>query len=339
MSEVFIESMFEIVLHKQYGLHLEHTEKVSTGAGSDTWFLHCAEGDFVLKFPIANVINHPEPEPELCVFLRKHGIPACDFLRNKSGSYISHDDSGHMFTLQRRFRGVTPEWNSASETLLLESAELLGRIHHVLEGYPSLPEGIGTAFFTNMTPQRALDSYRKSLQLAVRLGDTQSVSDLEWRINFINRLPVLKFDLNRLTTQNTHGDYFISQFLCEKGHLTAVIDWTTACIHPVIWEIMRSFVYGASCCADGHIDANLLERYVDAYCRYGKLNTYDRENLYRLYFYQIAVCDYYGQYYSSTASNRSIYLRQAQHATRLLKHMSGSAGEALIDEIASSSHR
>lgn len=47
-----------------------------------------------------------------------------------------------------------------------------------------------------------------------------------------------------------------------------MIDWTTACVHPVIWEIMRSFVYGAPCCADGKIDPQLLERYIAAYCRY-----------------------------------------------------------------------
>lgn len=121
--------------------------------------------------------------------------------------------------------------------------------------------------------------------------------------------------------QHPRGLYFISQFLCEDGRLSSIIDWTTACTHPVIWEIMRSFVYGAPCCARGEIDSQLLERYIAAYCRYGALNDYDRENLYRLYLYQIAVCDYYGQYYASDAANREIFLKQAQLATKLLKNM------------------
>ncbi len=263
----------------------------------------------------------PEAEPELCAFLRGHGIPACDFLKNSAGSYVSQGDDGRMFTVQRRFAGATPEWNSASEALLLESAELLGRIHAVLQDYPALPEGIGAGFFAYMTPQRALASYRCSLETARQLGDAAIAADLEWRIGLMQRFPAWQFDLSRLTLRNTHGDYFISQFLCEDGHLTAVIDWTTACVHPVIWEIMRSFVYGAPCCAEGRVDKRLFERYVAAYCRYGTLNDYDRENLYRLYFYQIAVCDYYGQYYASAASNRHIYLMQAQHATRMLRVM------------------
>ena len=129
-------------------------------------------------------------------------------------------------------------------------------------------------------------------------------AELAWRISLMERFPAWRFDLNRLTCRNTHGDYFISQFLCEDGHLTAVIDWTAACVHPVVWELTRSFVYAAPCCADGSIDRSLLARYVHAYCRYGTLNGYDLEQLERLYLYQIAVCDYYGQYYASAASNR-----------------------------------
>ncbi len=312
--------MFESLLQNEYGLHLRFLQRSSVGAGSDTWFLYCEEGDYVLKFPARSAINHPEAEPELCEFLRKNGIPACEFLKNSAGEYISRDNAGRMFTVQRRFPGKMPEWNSAPEALLLESAELLGKIHGVLRAYPRLPEGIGAAFFANMTPQRAAKSYRHSLEIANRLGDGETAAELEWRIGLMERFPAWEFDLNRLTRCNTHGDYFISQFLCEDGHVTAVIDWTTACVHPAIWEITRSFVYGAPCCAEGKIDEALFSRYVDAYCRYGTLNEYDRENMQRLYLYQIAVCDYYGQYYASETENRDIYLQQARLATRLLKN-------------------
>lgn len=313
--------MFKTLLQKQYGLHLNKMQKSAVGAGSDTWFLDCMEGKFVLKFPAVSEINHPEREPELCVFLRESGVPACDFLKNGDGNYVSTDDSGHVFTLQRYLQGCTPKWNTASETLLMESAEILGKIHQVLQYYPALPEGIGEGFFSYMTPERALESYRHSYETAVRLGDEQNAEEIKWRMRFVQQFPAWQFDMSRLTLRNTHGDYFISQFLCKNGHLASVIDWTTACVHPAIWEIMRSFVYGASCCVGGEIDRRLVERYVAAYCRYGVLNEYDLQNLYKLYFYQIAVCDYYGQYYASNVGNRIIYLKQAQLATNLLKNM------------------
>lgn len=181
--------MFESLLQNEYGLHLRFAQRSSTGAGSDTWFLRCEEGDYVLKFPARSAINHPETEPELCALLRKNGIPACEFLKNSAGEYISRDDAGRMFT-----------------------------------------------------------------------------------------------------------------------------------VHPAIWEITRSFVYDAPCCAEGKIDEALFSRYIDAYCRYGTLNEYDRENMQRLYLYQIAVCDYYGQYYASDAENRDICLQQARLATKLLQN-------------------
>lgn len=179
--------MFESMLHEQYGLRLLDARRAQTGAGSDTWFLRCAQGAYVLKFPAAGAIDHPEAEPALCAFLREHGIPACEFLKNRAGGFLSADDAGRVYTVQRRFPGRTPDWHSASEPLLLQSAELLGR-------------------------------------------------------------------------------------------------------------------------------------YLDAYCRYGTLNDYDLACMERLYLYQIAVCDYYGQYYASRAQNRAIFLRQARFATRLLQN-------------------
>ncbi|MDO4385178.1 MAG: phosphotransferase [Clostridia bacterium] len=310
--------MDSALLKEQYGLHLIDMRKSSIGAGSDTWFLTCEEGAYVLKFPAASSINHPESEPALCAFLRTHGIPACKFLTNRLGSALSQDADGRVFTVQERFAGVTPEWNTASDALLLESAELLGKIHQVLRAYPPLPEGIGAGFFRYMTPARARESYQRSLAIALRQGDAQSASELRWRMEWVERMPAPDFDLSRLTLRNTHGDYFISQFLCEDGHLTAVIDWTTACVHPVVWEIMRSFVYAAPECGEGTIDPARLAQYVRAYRRCGTLNDYDLQCLERLYFYQIAVCDYYGQAYASHAANRSIYLQQARHATKIL---------------------
>ena len=63
--------MFDEILRAQYGLHLEQARRSSIGAGADTWFLRCAEGSYVLKFPAESAINHPEAEPELCAFFAR----------------------------------------------------------------------------------------------------------------------------------------------------------------------------------------------------------------------------------------------------------------------------
>ena len=84
-------AMFNDLLYRQYGLHIHHAQHALTGAGSDTWLLTCTEGDYVL-----------------CAFLRRHDIPACAFLKNHTGRYLSLDNDGRMFTVQQRFPGHTP---------------------------------------------------------------------------------------------------------------------------------------------------------------------------------------------------------------------------------------
>lgn len=38
-----------------------------------------------------------------------------------------------------------------------------------------------------------------------------------------------------------------------------------------------------------------------------------------IFYYQIAVCDYYHQYYSSTAENSNLFLKQARFSTQLMR--------------------
>lgn len=88
--------MYQSLLANQYGLHLTDMQKSSVGAGSGAWFLTCEEERFVLKFPSASAINHPEAEPALCDFLRAHDIPACLFLK-KSPWQLSFEGCGRAY--------------------------------------------------------------------------------------------------------------------------------------------------------------------------------------------------------------------------------------------------
>ena len=208
--------------------------------------------------------------------------------------------------------------NTSPDWLLTESAQMLGKIHTALRDYQELPVGIGADFFEYMTPDRASESYKKSLVIAESRGDTEIAADLRYRIYLMQRFPAYEFDLEKLTCCATHGDYFISQIICCERKINAVIDWTTACVHPVVWEIVRSYIYAAPSCKEGQIDMDEFLRYVAEYREFAPLNEYALLCMARLFYYQIAVCDYYGQYYASTADNRHIYLHQAVFSTKLL---------------------
>lgn len=307
------------LLKELYSLDLMEFRKSSVGAGSDTYFVTCNDGKYVVKYPALSEINHPEREPALCEYLNRQGIPACQFLRNRKGEFLTADETGRQFHVQRFIAGKMYELNEAPDWLLTESARMLGKIHTALRDYHELPTGIGADFFRFMTPDRALRSYQKSLMTAEDLNDAALIADLKYRIGLMERFPAYEFDLEKLTCCATHGDYSISQLLCGDGKINAVIDWTTACVHPVVWEIMRSYVYAATSCKDGQIDMEEFINYVAAYREYAPLNAYDLSSMVWLFYYQIAVCDYYGQYFTSTADNRHIYLHQAVFSTKLLR--------------------
>ena len=55
-----LDEEIQTLLLTQFGLRLNTARKSAVGVGSDTWFLNCAEGEFVLKFPANSEINHPE---------------------------------------------------------------------------------------------------------------------------------------------------------------------------------------------------------------------------------------------------------------------------------------
>jgi Ser/Thr protein kinase RdoA (MazF antagonist) len=227
-------------------------------------------------------------------------------------------DGDRFCHMQDFIDGSTVGLNAAPDTLLAETARLLGRIHAALADYPALPTGIGEGFFKVMTPERAAQSYRYTLDIAREKGDDDIADDLLYRIRRMDRFPPAAFDLDRLTCCNTHGDYTIGQLICRGDRIRAVIDWTAACVHPAVWEILRSFLYASPACREGSVDVEGLVGYVREYLKHHDLTTCDLEMMPHLFHHQIAVCDYYGQYYGSDAANRGIFLHQARFSTRLM---------------------
>lgn len=304
-------------IEASYGLTVSSIAPISVGVGGDTYRISTAQGDYIYKIVDANEMNHPTAEPELTGYLRNHGIPVSEFVRNAEGNWVTHFD-GRVSHLQKYIPGHTFPMTSAPEWFMAESPKLLARIHNTLRGYPPLPVGIGKNFFQYMTPERAEASYRQSLARATAVGETHILEDLKHRLDILNKIRGWRFDCAKLTCANSHGDFTVHQVLCGETSIHGVIDWTSACVHPVIWEITRSFFYADPSCRDGSYDVERFAAYVSAYSELAPLNDYDRANILRLYYYQLAVCDYYAQYLDAEGAKKAEYLQQAQFATRVL---------------------
>lgn len=306
-------------LLKLYGMDVDSVEISGYGAGSLTYFVACRGRKYVVKYPSENEMNHPETEPEVCAHLLKKGIPVCRFVENRQGNVISVDENGRRFHVQHFIEGTVYDYHQAPRWLMGESARMLAKIHRALKDREDLPVGIGADFFRYRTPGAALARYPDTLQKAVANGDFRIAEEIRSNMRILEHLPPYKFEVDRFTCTNTHGDFMITQLICGENGIRSVIDWTTACVHPVVWEIIRSYVYSSPLCVNGEIDIPDFLEYVRIYLEDGELNSYDLENMAPMFFCFTAVCDFYGQYYDSLTKNRVIYLQQAQLASRLLR--------------------
>lgn len=317
-EEQYITELIEEV----YGIIPERVIPILSGVGGETYKIKCKDNDYIFKIISDDPMSHPEKEADLCFFLQKEGVPVPIYIDTKNGEKVTFIDNHKKAHLQSFLEGKTYKVNTASDAILNQSAEKLALIHKVLSHYEALPIGIGKDFFTYMTPQRALVSYEESLEIAKKMKKKEIVSDLEFRIHLVKNFPDMHFDLDKLTCKNTHGDFTINQLICSDTEILGIVDWTAACIHPVVWEIVRSYAYAAPECREGKMNLERLHRYVDRYKEISSLTDYDEENLLRVYFYQIAVCDYYKQYLFADKKDREEFLWQARFATGLLHFLS-----------------
>lgn len=88
-------------------------------------------------------------------------------------------------------------------------------------------------------------------------------------MRILEHFPPYKFEADRFTCTNTYGDFMITQLICGENDIRSVIDWMTACVHPVAWEIIRSYVYSSPLCVNGEIDIPDFLGYVQAYLEEG----------------------------------------------------------------------
>ena len=93
-----------------------------------------------------------------------------------------------------------------------------------------------------------------------------------------------------LKTVNSHGDYNRLQLLCDiaKNKINAVIDFSGAASVRAVWEIIRSYSYGAKECINGsNIDLIKFKKYIEKYLKYGKLDLFDISNMAGFYYYNL----------------------------------------------------
>lgn len=292
--------------------------KIKSGVGSSSYHVLTDQGEFIFKSIEDNGMNNPDNEPKIHEVLESENIPVSKFyLTNEGQCILNHD--GRKCHLQSLIKGQIYRPNTSPQWLMDESAAMLGKIQRAMEKIPELPAGMGEGYFKGMSPEKSISSYLETLKIAEAKNDENIIKDIEYRISLLKSINKVDIEMNKLTCKNTHGDYSINQTICGQNSINGIIDFTSACIHPICWEVIRSYSIADSECADGNINVENLKRYIEKFLEYGKLNNYDLKLMPYLYFYQLLFPDYYRQYYLSDNPNRQLLIDNANFSTKLCK--------------------
>jgi Ser/Thr protein kinase RdoA (MazF antagonist) len=291
---------------------------ISSGFGSYSYYILSDKGEYILKDIEQNSMNHPENEALILSELRNNGIPVSEIYPTKSGDYVLKLEN-KVYHLQKYIEGKAYSRNSAPQWLLYESANMLGKVQKAMEKLPLLPIGISQGFFDFMTPERARNNYSSTLEIAIQRNDTEIINAINTKYKMLDSFDGFIFDVSRMTCKNTHGDYKIHQIICGKDKINALIDLTSACVHPICWEIIRSYSLADNECIDGNINIDNFKRYISYFLENGSLNHYDLKIMSYVYYYQSLVSDYFRQYYTSESKNKYILLDEALFSVKLCK--------------------
>ena len=292
--------------------------QMSEGYGSHTYYVLSDKGEYIFKDIEQDPMNHPENESLIISELKDDGIPVSELYPTRNGDYLllTGNKTCH---LQKYIEGKIYNRNLAPQWLLYEAARVLGKIHKTLERLPRLPIGISQDFFDYMTPEKAQISYSSTLKMAYERKDADIIDAIKYKTEILDAFVNFRFNVSKMTCKNTHGDYKIQQIICSKEKINAVIDFTSACVHPVCWEIIRSYSLADDECIEGKINIENFKKYIACYLEYASLNSYDLKIMPYMYFYQNLISDYFYQYYTSENKNKHKLLDDALFSVKLCK--------------------
>ncbi len=270
-------------------------------------------------------------EAALVRFLGEHGIPVAPFVYTNAGEpYVMFRQ--RCISVTAFAAGISYGYDDLPETCLPALAQMLGRIHTTLDGYP-MQEDMDDGWVAAYAGAVLAGQYEKLRRLAeARTNDPyreRLLADLAYKRELAYRIADCVPYMTGLTRRATHGDYQSCQCLWDGDAISAVIDFSSARVLPVVWELMRSFVQSSPLCRKtAHLDPAALADYVREYRSVAPLTQRDLQAMPYVYLFQLARSRYgYRQYLDGTSPDGERLLHFAFWRTEMCRQVEASAGE------------
>lgn len=296
------------ILNASYGLTVSKVSPLAHGSAN----CFCvAAGDslyFLKEYQSRFTESELKLETSLVDYLVKREYPTAAIIPALDGKrYLRYQD--RFILLQKYICGETYIKQRLPHHLLMESAGWLGRLHHILRHYV-LPCEMDTEWLGSFCPDQIAAEYDELLEVLETQKDDRFYGRIKRDILYKKQLACQMSEFNRhydgITYCATHGDYSSFQYICGSGHITAIIDFSSARTLPVVWEIMRSYVQSSDTCKNGTpFDINDFCGYVSRYLDHAPLNEHDLAAMPYVYLNQLCRSRYgYKEYLVTKTENK-----------------------------------
>ena len=295
------------LLEKEYNIKAKNIRPINKGTAN----IYNIDNKYILKeFSEDRKKESILKEIDIINFLSKKDIKVPKYIETISKQFyiIKYN---RIIIVQEYIDGYTIENNTGDYEKTIESATILGKLLKAFKEYKELDdERIIEKWFSKNYIQNGL---KKMQKLKKNLNYNNKFSkkiekDLDDKIE-MSKYILENFDfsiINKMTMQNTHGDYSVQQLIYNDEKGTTLIDFETAKKMPIAWEIIRSYSYIDKDAKEGIINEYALEDYFKEVMKYVKLNEYDLKYAKVIYLIQMLGSIYGYKQYNENVENIEI---------------------------------
>ena len=281
--------MNQHIIENNFNLKVSEIELLDKHFGTELYLISTDAGKYIVKV-LPLYMENVKNEGMLTEYLYNHGLKVARFLRSKDNTYVAKT-SEFQLTVQQFIEGESLSVNTAPDWFVSKSADFLGQTALLLKDYEGLPLRFDKQFFSVKTVRRKIRLYKKELVQAKKARNVDTVPIWEEQIRHLKRISKLHIDTKKLTYANSHGDYHIGQAIIHNNDFT-VVDWSSACRLPICLDVITSYVFSSTTCAEGIIDSDGLKKYIYKFTEKFPLTEYDIKAMpYVLYFWH-CMCNY-----------------------------------------------
>jgi Ser/Thr protein kinase RdoA (MazF antagonist) len=319
------------LLLREYNITTSKIEKLKIGSANCFKVFTSDNALFLKEFQGRFSTYDIDEEAYLLDFLVENHYPTTNIIKTNNGkNYTLVNDK--IICLQKYIDGRTFHDNTVPTEILFESAQLLGRLHTILKGYKQLHHEMDYKWHKQFNASKNVEAYQLLLTNVDKTASdlhNQIYNDLIYKKDLQYKIANYGDFLNIITYGNTHGDYNCLQYICCDKHISAVIDFSTACYMPICWEIMRSYVQSAPECKYGnYIHIPQFVQYIKHYLKQATLTKYDLRYMPYIYFYQLGRSKYGYKEFLTNAENKQELINFAFWRTKMCRYL-----ELNVDEI------